>query len=73
MAHKLTKDEITTKFRAGEIDADEMMRLLADANRKPPRFAVADKSGWLSKNLVRSVKESLLDNSRTARRAPCLR
>jgi hypothetical protein len=24
------------------------MRLMADANRKPPRFAVAEKSGWLS-------------------------
>jgi hypothetical protein len=48
MAHKLTKEEITAKFRAGEIDADEMMRLMAEANRKPPRFAVAEKSGWLS-------------------------
>jgi hypothetical protein len=48
MTHKLTKDEITAKFRAGEIDADEMMRLMADANKKPPRFAVAEKSGWLS-------------------------
>jgi hypothetical protein len=45
---KLTKDEITTKFRAGEIDADEMMRLMADASRKPPHFSVAEKSGWLS-------------------------
>ena len=25
-----------------------MLRLMADANRKPPRFAVAEKSGWLS-------------------------
>jgi hypothetical protein len=33
MAHKLTKDEITAKFRAGGIDADEMMRLMAEANR----------------------------------------
>ena len=48
MAHKLTKDEITAKFRAGEIDTEEMMRLMAEANKKPPRFAVADKSGWLS-------------------------
>jgi hypothetical protein len=48
MAHKLTKGEITAKFRAGEIDADEMMRLMAEANKKPPRFAVAEKSGWLS-------------------------
>jgi hypothetical protein len=48
MAHKLTKDEITAKFRAGEIDAEEMMRLMAEVNRKPPRFAVAEKSGWLS-------------------------
>jgi hypothetical protein len=48
MASKLTKDEIAAKFRAGEIDADEMMRLMVDANRKPPRFAVAEKSGWLS-------------------------
>ena len=48
MAHKQTKEEITAKFRAGEIDADEMMRLMAEANKKPPRFAVAEKSGWLS-------------------------
>ena len=46
MAHKLTKDEITAKFRAGEIDAEEMMRQMAEVNRKPPRFAV--ESGWLS-------------------------
>lgn len=45
---KLTKDEITAKFRAGEIDAEEMLRLLKEADRKPPRFAVAEKSGWLS-------------------------
>lgn len=48
MTNKLTKVEIAAKFRAGEIDADEMMRLMAEANRKPPRFAVAEKSGWLS-------------------------
>jgi len=48
MAHKLTKDEIAAKFRAGEIDSDTMLALMADANRKPPRFAVAEKSGWLS-------------------------
>ena len=48
MPHKLTKDEITAKFRAGEIDADEMMRQMREVNRKPPRFAVAEKSGWLS-------------------------
>ena len=46
--HKLTKDEITATFRAGEIDADAMLRLLAEVNRKPPRLAVAEKSGWLS-------------------------
>jgi hypothetical protein len=45
---KLTKDEITAKFRAGEIDTDEMLRLLKETERKPPRFAVAEKSGWLS-------------------------
>jgi hypothetical protein len=45
---KLTKDEITAKFRAGEIDADKMLRLLKEAERKLPRFAVAEKSGWLS-------------------------
>lgn len=45
---KLTKEQITAKFRAGEIDADEMLRLLKEADRKPPRFAVAEKSGWLS-------------------------
>jgi hypothetical protein len=48
MANKLAKDEITARFPAGEIDADEMMRLMAEANKKPPRFAVAEKSGWLS-------------------------
>ena len=48
MAHKMTKEEITAKFRAGEIDSDTMLALMADANRKPPRFAVAEKSGWLS-------------------------
>ena len=48
MAHKLTKEEITAKFRVGEIDSDTMLALMADANRKPPRFAVAEKSGWLS-------------------------
>jgi hypothetical protein len=45
---KLTKEEITQQFRDGKISADEMMRLMAEANRKPPRFAVAEKSGWLS-------------------------
>lgn len=45
---KLTKDEITAKFRAGEINAEEMLRLMKEADRKPPRFAVAEKSGWLS-------------------------
>ena len=45
---KLTKDEITEQFRDGKISADDMLRLMADANRKPPRFAVAEKSGWLS-------------------------
>jgi hypothetical protein len=45
---KLTKDEITRQFRDGKISADEMLRLMADADRKPPRFAVAEKSGWLS-------------------------
>jgi hypothetical protein len=37
MTHKLTKGEITAKFRAGEIDADEMMQLMKEADRKPPR------------------------------------
>jgi len=45
---KLTKEEITAKFRAGEIDSDTMLALIAEANRKPPRFTVAEKSGWLS-------------------------
>ncbi len=45
---KLTKEQITAKFRAGEIDAEEMLRLMKEAERKPPRFAVAEKSGWLS-------------------------
>ena len=45
---KLTKDEITEQFRDGKISADDMLRLMADANRKPPRFTVAEKSGWLS-------------------------
>jgi hypothetical protein len=45
---KLTKDEITQQFRDGKIDADEMMRQMREVNRKPPRFAVAEKSGWLS-------------------------
>lgn len=45
---KLTKDQITAKFRAGEIDSDTMLRLMADVNKKPPEFAVAEKSGWLS-------------------------
>ncbi len=45
---KLSKDEITAKFRAGDITSDEMLALMAEANRQPPRFAVAEKSGWLS-------------------------
>ena len=44
----LTKEQITAKFRAGEIDSDTMLRLIAQADRKPPTFAVAEKSGWLS-------------------------
>jgi len=44
----LSKEEITRKFRAGEIDAEEMMRLMKQAERQPPRFEVAEKSGWLS-------------------------
>ena len=38
MAHKMTKEEITAKFRAGEIDSDTMLALMADANRKPARL-----------------------------------
>ena len=45
---KMTKDEITKQFRDGKISADELLLLMADANRKPPRFVVAEKSGWLS-------------------------
>ena len=48
MADKRTKEQITQDFRDGKIDADEMMRLMREVNRKPPRFAVAEKSGWLS-------------------------
>ena len=43
-----TKEQITQDFRDGKIDADEMIRQMAEVNRKPPRFAVAEKSGWLS-------------------------
>ena len=48
MAAQKTKEQIAQDFKDGRIDADEMLRLMADANRKPPRFAVAEKSGWLS-------------------------
>jgi hypothetical protein len=48
MTAKKTKEQITQDFRDGKIDADEMMRQMAEVNRKPPRFAVAEKSGWLS-------------------------
>jgi hypothetical protein len=48
MPDKRTKEQIAEDFRVGKIDADEMLRQMADANRKPPRFAVAEKSGWLS-------------------------
>jgi len=48
VADKLSKEQITSKFRAGEIDAEEMMRLMKEVDRKPPQFSVAEKSGWLS-------------------------
>jgi hypothetical protein len=48
MAGKRTKEQITQDFRDGKIDAEEMMRQMRQADRKPPRFAVAEKSGWLS-------------------------
>jgi hypothetical protein len=48
MAGKRTKEQITQDFRDGKIDAEEMMSQMREANRKPPRFAVAEKSGWLS-------------------------
>ena len=48
MADKRTKEQITQDFRDGKIDAEEMMRQMKEADRKPPRFAVAEKSGWLS-------------------------
>ena len=48
MADKRTKEQIAQDFKDGRIDADEMLRLMGEANRKPPRFAVAEKSGWLS-------------------------
>ena len=48
MAATKTKEQITKDFREGKIDADEMMRQMAEVSRKPPRFAVAEKSGWLS-------------------------
>jgi hypothetical protein len=48
MAATKTKEQITKDFRDGKIDADEMIRQMAEASRKPPRFAVAEKSGWLS-------------------------
>ena len=48
MANKMTKEEIAGKFWVGEIESDMMLAQMADANRKPPGFAVAEKSGWLS-------------------------
>jgi hypothetical protein len=48
MTAKKTKEQIAQDFRDGKIDADEMMRQMREADRKPPRFAVAEKSGWLS-------------------------
>ena len=48
MADKQTKEQITQDFRDGKIDADEMMRRMKEVDRKPPRFEVAAKSGWLS-------------------------
>jgi hypothetical protein len=48
MAAIKTKEQITQDFRDGKIDADEMIRQMAEVSRKPPRFAVAEKSGWLS-------------------------
>jgi hypothetical protein len=48
MANERTKEQITQDFRDGKIDAEEMMRQMKQADRKLPRFAVAEKSGWLS-------------------------
>ena len=48
MSANKTKEQIAQDFRDGKIDADEMIRQMAEVNRKPPRFAVAEKSGWLS-------------------------
>jgi hypothetical protein len=48
MPQKRTKEQIGQDFKDGKIDADEMLRQMKEADRKPPRFAVAEKSGWLS-------------------------
>jgi hypothetical protein len=48
MPEKKTKEQIAQDFRDGKIGADEMLRQMREADRKPPRFAVAEKSGWLS-------------------------
>jgi hypothetical protein len=48
MTEKKTKEQIAQDFRDGKLDADEMLRQMAEVNRKPARFAVAEKSGWLS-------------------------
>ena len=42
VSHLSPEEPITRQFRDGKIDADEMLRLMADADRKPPRFAVAE-------------------------------
>ncbi len=45
---QMTVEQITQQYREGKIDADTMLALIAEVKRKPPKFEVAVKSGWLS-------------------------
>jgi hypothetical protein len=37
----MTKEELTAKFRTGEIDPDQFVKGMAEINKKPPEFTVA--------------------------------
>jgi hypothetical protein len=57
---KKTKAQITQDLRDGKIDADEMMGLMKEAARLPPRFAVADQWGCRFGELMATSKGELM-------------
>jgi hypothetical protein len=57
---KKAKAQITQDLRDGKIDADDMLRQMREADRKPPRFAVADQWGCRFGELMATSKGEIM-------------